>query len=234
MSNTLHIENYFVSFIVNAYKIGVIVLSKSVIMRLYVLFLIMFAIILSSCRDQEAILTDRYLNLEEPHYYGDSDRMQKIQKIHSKLYKKQSNNLIYFGNLFQMNCLLGNYEENIELIETKEFEANTGLNPIVYKNFYLALNSYREDPNSDYEKYLRKLNNEDLIHNPLLGYIAARCTDQEVQAYAYYPLMLEFIRYMPERNTIVRMIESDNCERFLELYRGICPICEVCKTNYEM
>lgn len=199
-----------------------------------VLFSLILASFAFSCSDQEAILTDRYLNLEEPYYYGDTVRMYKILKIHKKLYKKKPDNLIYFGNVFQMNCSLGKYKDNLKLIENKDFESSTGLNPIIYKNFYLALNEYREDPNSEYDKYLAILNDQDLDHNPLLGYIAARCTNQEERAEYYYSSMISQVKSMNERNTIIRMIESDNCERFLELYRGICPVCETCKRRYVM
>ena len=207
---------------------------KVVIMKhiTFILFTIALVATLNSCIDQEAILYDRYLNLEEPRYYEDSLRMKKILKIHKKLYKKQPDNLIYFGNVFQMNCLLGNYAENTMLVENKMFEEAIGLNPVIYKNFYLALNSFREDRKSDYNKFLDKLNMEDLSHNPLLGYIAASCTNNDEKSDFYYPMMLDYVRFMPEKNTILRMIESDKCERFLELYRGICPMCEICDRNY--
>lgn len=200
----------------------------------FLLGIFTFLSTIMSCVDQEGILNDRYLNLEEPRYYGDSMRMKKILKIHNKLYKKQPANLIYFGNVFQMNCSLGNYEENVALVEDKMFEEATGLNPVIYKNFYLALNTYRNDKDSDFSKYLMILNNEDLSHNPLLGYIAASCTNNSVKADFYYPMMLDYVRFMSEKNTILRMIESDDCERFLELYRGICPICDICDRNYRI
>jgi len=196
------------------------------------LAVIAFVLSFCSCVDLESTLNDRYLNLERPRYYGDSMRMKKILKIHKKLLKKKPDNLIYMGNVFQMNCSLGNYQENFELLEKTDFLASSTLDPVVYKNFYLALNRYRADKSSDYEQYLKVLNDIDLSHNPLLGYIAAKCTGEEDLAYDYFPEMIEYVRYMPERMTIIRMIDSDKCERFLELYRGICPVCEVCSTKY--
>ena len=203
-------------------------------MRCLLIILVgVFSLITSqSCVDQESNLNDRYLNLHQPRYYGDSIRMKKILSIHKKLLRKQPDNLIYLGNVFQMNCSLGNFEENAELIEHTDFLESSSVDPKVYKNFYLALNSYSEDSNSNYEKYLKVLNSIDLSHNPLLGYIAAKCTGEEDLAYDYFPQMIEYVRYMPEKMTIIRMIESDKCERFLDLYRGICPTCEVCDRKY--
>lgn len=199
---------------------------------LFILSILAFGISMQSCVHQESLLVDRYINLEEPRYFGDSLRMKKILSIHKKLLKKKPDNLIYMGNTFQMNCSLGNYDENQKLIEEFEFVESGTLNPEIYKNFYLALNAYRSDPNSDFISYLKKLNDEDLSHNPLLGYIAAKCTGEEELAYDYFPEMIEYVRYMPEKMTIMKMIDSDKCERFLELYRGICPVCEICNNKY--
>jgi hypothetical protein len=193
--------------------------------------LLLFLFLCNSCVDQESILNDRYLNLEEPRYYGDTVRMLKILKIHKKLLRKQPDNFIYLSNVFQMNCSLGKFKENAELIENAELLESSNINPSVYKNFYLALNAYREDRNSNYEFYLSKLNDEDMTHNPLLGYIAARCTGEEELSNLYFPLMLEYVRFMPEKITIMRMIESDKCENFLLLYKGICPQCETLRIN---
>ncbi|MDA9773436.1 hypothetical protein N9B82_00650 [Saprospiraceae bacterium] len=200
----------------------------------YLLYLILPLIIVSasSCVDQERLLYDRYINLSEPNYHGDTVRMYKILKIHKKLYKKHPDNLIYFGNVFQSNCSLGKYEDNVELIKESILPDDPDINSRVYRNFYLALNEYRHDRNSNYNKYLEKLLEENLDHNPLLGYIAARCTNQEKMADHYYPLMQDYIFAMPEKNIIERMIESDKCDRFLELYRGICPVCEICYNRY--
>lgn len=187
---------------------------------------------LHSCVEQESVLYDQYINLVEPRYFGDSVRMEKILKIHKKLLKKKPDNYIYLGNVFQMNCSLGNFEENQKLIEEYSFFESSTFNPNVYRNFYLALNAYREDPDSNYEQYLNELNKENLLHNPLLGYIAAKCTGNEELANGYFPEMIEYIRYMPERMTIIKMIESEECDKFLELYRGICPVCEICQLKY--
>ena len=207
--------------------------QKSIDMRYYLYVIVSLFIVLGSCQNPEQILNDRYINLSEPHYYGDSIRMYKILKIHKKLYKKQSDNLIYLSNVFQTNCLMGKYDDNVELIENSVLPEDPDVNTIVYRNFYLAINQYRADPNSNYYQYLIKLLEEDLTHNPLLGYIAARCCGKEKLADEYYPLMLDYIFEMPEKNIIMRMIESDRCDRFLELYRGVCPICEICpKKNF--
>lgn len=194
----------------------------------YIAFLGM-VFILFSCVDQESTLNDRYLNLEEPRYYGDTIRMYKILKIHNKLLRKQPDNFIYLSNVFQMNCSLGKYSDNSELIENSLLLESSSLNPAIYKNFYLALNAYRENKSSNYEMYLKALNDEDLSHNPLLGYIAARCTGENELANEYFPQMLEYVKYMPEKMTILRMIDSDKCEKFLELYKGVCPKCEACE-----
>ncbi len=198
---------------------------------IFISFLI-FGFSMQSCVDQESILVDRYINLEEPRYFGDSLRMKKILSIHKKLLRKKPDNLIYMGNTFQMNCSLGKYEDNKKLIEEFEFIESGTLNPEVYKNFYLALNAFRSDPNSDFAVHLEKLNSQDLSHNPLLGFIAAKCTGKDDLAYDYFPQMIEYVRYMPEKMTIMKMIDSGKCERFLELYRGICPVCEICDNNY--
>lgn len=199
---------------------------------MYLIIFFTTVLSMSSCVDQEKLLYDQYINLSEPNYHGDSVRMFKILKIHKKLYKKHPDNLIYFGNVFQSNCSLGNYEENIALINESILPDDPDINSRVYKNFYLALNEYRNDRNSNYQVYLEKLLEENLDHNPLLGYIAARCTNNESLADHYYPLMQEYIFAMPEKRTIDRMIASDKCDRFLELYRGICPVCEICYKRY--
>lgn len=199
----------------------------------YIIFLVATLIFASSCQDQEQVLYDRYIDLSEPEYRGDTMRMNKILSIHKKLYKKHPNNLIYFSNVFQSNCALGNFRENQELIEDSILPDEPDMSSRVYKHFYLALNMYRQDPGSNYHKYLKVLLDEDLSHNPLLGYIAARCLGKEKIADEYYPQMMDYIFEMPERKTILRMIELDRCDRFLELYRGICPVCEIClRKNY--
>ncbi len=199
----------------------------------YIIFLLATLIFSSSCQDQEQVLYDRYIDLFEPEYRGDTMRMNKILSIHKKLYKKHPNNLIYFSNVFQSNCALGNFRENQELIEDSILPDEPDMSSRVYKHFYLALNMYRQDPGSNYHKHLKVLLDEDLSHKPLLGYIAARCLGKEKIADEYYPQMMDYIFEMPERKTILRMIEMDRCDRFLELYRGICPVCEIClRKNY--
>ncbi len=158
--------------------------------------------------------------------------MYKLLRIHKKLLKKQKDNLIYMSNVFQMNCLLGAHKDNHMLITSSEIKENSDFNHIVFKNFYLALNAYQQTPKADYKQYLAILNKEDLTHNPLLGYIAARCTEQNELAEKYFPLMLDYIRFMPEKNTILRVLEKEKCDQFLRLYKGICPTCEVCSKKY--
>ncbi len=187
------------------------------------------SLIIASCSNQESELNEQYIYLEEPHYYGDSSRMFKILKIHEKLLNKQPDNFIYLSNVFQMNCLLGKYDNNVELIKSSMLMETSKVNPEIYTNFYLALNAYRSDTTSVYIQYLEKLNNEDLSHDPLLGYIAARCSENTKLADKYFPEMLEQIRFMPEKNAILRLIESNKCDRFLELYKGVCPVCEICE-----
>lgn len=196
--------------------------------NIFLLSSVIFLLATIGCADQERVLNDRYVNLSEPQYFSDSIRINKILKIHKKLYKKQPDNLIYFTNVFGANCLLGNFESNRKLIEESILTNGPGINSNVDRNFYLALNQYREDPKSDYQTYLGKLLEEDLSYNPLLGYISAKCLGKEKLADEFYPLMQEYIFEMPERTIINRMIELDECDRFLDLYRGICPVCEIC------
>jgi hypothetical protein len=160
--------------------------------------------------------------------------MFKLLKIHKKLYKKHPDNLIYFSNVFQTNCSLGKYKENIKIIENSVLPEDPDINTKVYRSFYLALNQYRMDRNSDYQVYLADLLEEDLSHNPLLGYIAARCTNNSALQDFYYPLMQDYIFAMPEKNIITKMIDMDQCDRFLELYRGICPPCELLTRRYHI
>lgn len=206
------------------------VVPKITLMKYFAYIILFFTtlILASSCQDQERVLYDRYIDLSEPEYRGDTVRMNKILSIHKKLYRRNPDNLIYLSNVFQSNCALGNFKENQDLIENSILPDEPNISSRVHKHFYLALNMYRQDPKSNYHQHLRILLDEDLSHNPPLGYIAARCLGKEKIADEYYPQMMDYIFEMPEKKRIIKMIESDRCDRFLELYRGICPVCEIC------
>lgn len=185
-----------------------------------------------SCADQEKLLYDRYIDLSEPQFNGDSIRMIKILKIHKKLYKRHPDNFIYFSNVFQSNCTLGRYEDNRRFVEKNILPDDPEINGVIYRSFYLALNEYRKSPKGNYEVYLDTLLTQNLDHNPLLGYIAARCTNNEEVAGYYFPKIQGYIFEMPEKNIIIKMLILDDCDRFLELYKGICPRCEICDRKY--
>ena len=193
-------------------------------MRIFIIsFLVM--IIAVSCSEREEYLTQRHFALNYENSKKDIFDQHKMMKINRRLYKMNPDNQIYFTNMIQTNCSFGLYEKNIELLNQ-----NSEMHE-AYKNFYIALNMYREDSESNYKDFLQNAIDGNLPENPVIAFISAKCIGDTDMANKIKPYIYDYIIDVPERNEILYTLDYGSCQDMLRLFGGHCPECIACEVR---